>query len=117
MASGGEAIRQRSCGLQRKAEGERGPCDRRERAPGPETADDLGLEQADHGRGEGVVETVADAADRRRDAGVGEAPGVGDRHIWHTAIAVMNEAALDGTTGVQGLLQGVEHDGGPGAAG
>jgi len=29
----------------------------------------------------------------------------------------MDEAALDGTAGVQGLLQGVEHEGGLGAAG
>jgi len=32
------------------------------------------------------------------------------------AVAVMNKAALDGTAGVQGLLQGVEHEGGLGAA-
>jgi hypothetical protein len=35
----------------------------------------------------------------------------------HTASTVLNKAALDGTTVVQGLLQGVEHEGGLGAAG
>jgi len=43
--------------------------------------DQLGLEQAVDGFGEGVVVAVADAADRRLDAGLEQALGVADRDV------------------------------------
>ena len=48
-------------------------------APGAAPADHFGLEQADDCLGESIVVAVADAADRRLDAGVGQALGVADR--------------------------------------
>ena len=49
-----------------------GELDVGERLPGSFAADLFGLEQADRGLGQGVVERVADAADRRLDAVVVE---------------------------------------------
>jgi hypothetical protein len=45
----------------------------------------------------------------------GAMPASARRRVY--VIEVTNKAALDGTTGVQGLLQGVEHEAGLGAAG
>ena len=77
---------------------EGGELDGPEAAPRTEATDDLGLEEADHGLGEGIVVRVADAADGRRDAGLGQALGVLDRQVLHPAIAVVDEgaAAADG---------------------
>lgn len=55
---------------------ERRALDRVERAPRPFAANDLGLEEPDDGFGEGVVIGVPTAADRRRDADVGQSLGV-----------------------------------------
>src|SRR5208283_2425012 len=61
--------------------------------------------------GEGVVVAVADAADGRLDAGLGEALGVFDRDVLHAAVAVMDEgAAAKGTALAQSLLERVEHE-------
>jgi hypothetical protein len=51
---------------------EDGVLDRVGVAPGAEPLDDLGLEQADDGLGERVVERVPDRADRGQDLRVGE---------------------------------------------
>jgi hypothetical protein len=48
--------------------------------------DDLGLEQADHHLGEGVVVGIADAADRGFDAGLGEALGVANADVLAAAV-------------------------------
>ena len=50
-------------------------------APGAAPADHLSLEQADDRLGESIVVAVADAADRRLDAGIGQALGVADRDV------------------------------------
>ena len=91
---------------------EGGELDGFEGAPRPLPADHLGLEEADHGLGEGVVVAVADAADRRRDAGLGQALGVGDRDVLDAAITVVDEPAFDRPAGVQRLLEGVEDEAG-----
>ena len=62
-------------------------------APRPAPPDHLGLVEAVDGLGEGVVVAVADTADRRLDAGLGEALGVFDRDVLHATVAVMDEAA------------------------
>ena len=53
---------------------EGGELDGLERAPGPLPADHLGLEEPDHGLGEGVVVAIANAADGRRDAASASRP-------------------------------------------
>ncbi len=58
--------------------------------------DQLGLVEAVDGLGERVVIAVADAADRRLDAGLGQAFGVFDRDILAAAVAVVDQpAAMD----------------------
>lgn len=52
-----------------------------EAAPGAAAMDDLGLEQTDHGLGQGIVIAVANAANRRLDTGFGQAFSVLDRHV------------------------------------
>ena len=74
--------------------------------------DDLGLVEAVDGLGQGVVIAVADTADRRLDAGLGEALGVLDRQVLAAAIAVMDEAAADWPAFVDRLLQGIEDEAG-----
>lgn len=52
-----------------------------ERPPRPTSMDDLGLVETVDGLGQSVVVTVADAAHRRLDTGVGRALGVFDRYV------------------------------------
>ena len=52
-----------------------------EGSPRPPPMDDLGLVEAVDGFGQGVVIAVADTADRRLDAGLGEALRVLDRQL------------------------------------
>ena len=49
-----------------------------ERAPRSAAADELGLVEADHGLGQGIVVRVAAGADRADGARLGEALGVAD---------------------------------------
>ena len=56
--------------------GESGQLDLLEGAPGAVAADQLSLVQPDGGLGQAVVVAVADRADRRRGADLGEAFGV-----------------------------------------
>jgi hypothetical protein len=58
---------------------------------------DLGLEQADYRLGEGVVEAVANAADREHDPGLGEALGVADRQILHPAADLLRDKGRPAT--------------------
>ncbi len=51
--------------------------------------DDLGLVEAVDGFGQGVVIAVTDTADRRLDAGLGEALRVLDRQILAAADALL----------------------------
>lgn len=61
--------------------------------------DDLGLVKTVDGLCEGVVVAVADAADRRLDAGLGEPLGVFDGDMLAAAVAVLNPAlAADAVT-------------------
>ena len=69
------------------------PFDLGDRFPGAEELDDLGLEQADHGLGQGIVIAVAYAANRGVDAGIGEALGVADRQVLAAAIRVVDQSA------------------------
>ena len=57
--------------------------------PRTTTTDHFGLVQPDHRLGEGVVVRVADAPDRRINAGVCQAVGVTDREILRAPVAVM----------------------------
>ena len=61
--------------------GESGQLDLLEAAPGAMAADQLGLVQPDDRLGQAVVVAVADRADRRRGADLGEAFGVADRGV------------------------------------
>ena len=72
------------------------------------------LEEPDDRFGEGVVVRIAAAADRRLDAGVGQALGVAHREILAAAIAVMHQVA-DGVVAavVDRLLERIEHEVGP----
>ena len=80
-------------------------------APRSAPMDDLGLVEAVDRFGEGVVVAVADAADRRLDAGLGQALGVFDRDVLAASVAVMDEpAAMHGPPLVERLLQRIEHE-------
>ena len=90
---------------------ERGVLDGFQRAPRPAPVDHLGLVEPVDRLGERVVVAVADAADRRHEAGLGETLGVLDRDVLHAAIGVVDEtAAGDGLSIVERLLQRVEHE-------
>ena len=60
---------------------EGGELDGLEAAPWTGTTDDLGLEQADHRLGEGVVIGVPDAAHGGRDAGLAETLAVANGQV------------------------------------
>ena len=84
---------------------ERRELDGFEVTPRPALPDDLGLEQTDDRFGQRVIVGVADAADRRLDAGFGQALGVTDRDVLHPTIAMMDQSILVGhCTLVEGLL-------------
>ena len=90
---------------------ERGVLDGFEVAPRPPPVDHLGLVEAVDRLGQSVVVTVADAADRRLDAGLGEALGVLDRHVLRPAVAMMNQAAtVNGPTIVKRLLESIQDE-------
>ena len=75
--------------------------------------DHLGFVEAVDRLGESVVVAVADAADGRLDAGLGEPLGVADRDVLQAAVRVMNEPTVpDGTARVESLLQGIQHEAG-----
>jgi hypothetical protein len=57
--------------------------------------------------GHGVVIGIANAADRRLDAHLGEPLGVADRQVLHVSIAVVNELA-DVRPGVDRLFESIE---------
>ena len=81
------------------------------RAPRSAPMDDLGLVEAVDRFGESVVVGVADAADRRLDAGLGQALGVFDRDVLAAPVAVMDEAAaMDGPPIMERLFQRIEHE-------
>jgi hypothetical protein len=58
---------------------------------------------------------VADAADRGLDPGLEEPFRVSNGHVLPAPVAMMGEAALRRAAVVQGLLQGIEDEGGMGA--
>ena len=62
--------------------------------------------------GQGVVVAIADAADRRYEAGLAETLRVLDRDVLHAAIRVVDETAADRPAFLQGLLQRIEHEAG-----
>ena len=78
-------------------------------APWSAAPDHLGLVEAVDRLGQGVVIGIADAADRRFDASVGETLGVLDSDILRPAIGMMNETAAFGRSAVvERLLQGIQ---------
>ena len=78
----------------------------------------LGLVEAVDRLSERIVIRVADAADGRFDAGIDEPLGVAQREVLRTSVTMMHEtAALERTSLMQGLLQGVEHEAGMGGSG
>ena len=80
---------------------------------GATSMDDLGLVEAVDRLGESVVVGVADAADRRLDAGLSQALGVLDRDVLAAPVAVMDEAAaMDRPPVMERLLQGIQHEAG-----
>ena len=53
--------------------------------------DQFGLEQSDHGLGQGVVERVADRTDRRIDPDLGETLGERDRCVLRPGVVVVDQ--------------------------
>src|SRR5207247_1479822 len=77
--------------------------------PGSEPANDLRLIQPDHRFGERVVVRIPTAADRRRNARVGEAIGVAHREILRAAVAIMDQPVrCVAAPVIDRLLQGIE---------
>ena len=69
---------------------QRGELDGFQASPRAASPDHLGLVEAVDGLGQGVVVTVADAADRRLDAGAGQSLGVLYRNVLRPADALLN---------------------------
>src|SRR5215471_14916539 len=76
-------------------------------SPRATAVNDLGLEQPDDRLGEGIVVRVADAADRRLDAGLLQALSVTNREILAAPVAVMNHA-LGVRASPQSLLKRIQ---------
>ena len=74
--------------------------------------DHLGLVEPVDRLGERVVVAVADAADRRHQAGLGQALRILDRDVLDAAIGVMDEIAGDGLAIGERLLQCIQHEAG-----
>ena len=86
--------------------------DRFEGSPRPAPVDHLSFVEPVVRLGEGVVVGIPDTAHRGNHAGVGEAFGVADRQVLAASITVMDEAiAGRGAARMQGLLEGIEHEG------
>src|SRR3954451_14809139 len=78
-----------------------------ERAPWPASVHDLSFVKTVDRLGEGIVVTVADAADGWLDAGLGEALGVSNADVLRPSVRMMHETtSTGGPSFVQGLLQG-----------
>src|SRR5690606_24028460 len=77
-----------------------------EGSPGSSPMDHLGLVEAVDRLGQGIVITVADAADRWLDPGFRQALGVANGDVLRPAVAMMNEpAAMDRASLMDGLFQ------------
>src|SRR4051794_39174863 len=79
-------------------------------APGAASADHLGLEQAVYRLGQRIVVGITDAADGGLDTGPEQTFRVPNGKILPAPVAMMDEAALHGTSVVQRLLQGIENE-------
>ena len=73
-----------------------------ERSPRSAPVDLLGLVEAVDALGQGVVVAVADAADRRLDACLGEALGIADRDVLGAAIAATASVPASAAIGAVG---------------
>ena len=60
--------------------------------PRPTSADDFGLEQPDHGLGQGVIIGVADTAHGRLDPGFPKPLRVANGQVLASPVAVMDQA-------------------------
>ena len=90
---------------------ERGVLDGLKRSPWPVPPDDLSLLEAVGRLSQGVVVTVADAADGGFEARFGEAFGVLDGDVLRSPVAVMHEPAADKRpTIAQRLLKSIENE-------
>jgi len=90
---------------------EGGGLDRLEAARRSSAADHLGLEEADHTFGKGIVVGVADAADRRLDPDLGQALGVLDGNVLDAPVAVMDQPiTLQWPPVMERLLQRIQHE-------
>lgn len=88
-----------------------------ETVSGATTVDDLGLEKPVDHLGQGIVVTVADAADRSLDARFGQPLCVSDRQILAVAVTVVTHAyapAPDRAAIMHGLPRHVEGEPGMG---
>lgn len=72
--------------------------------------DHFGLVQAVERLGQGVVITVARAADGGLDTCFLKSFGVADADILRPFVAVVDQGVAFGLTGVEGLLQRIEHE-------
>jgi hypothetical protein len=73
--------------------------------------DQLGFVEAVDRFGERVVITITDAADRRLDAGFGQAVGILDRDVLTAAVTVVDEPAAMGRAAlIQSLFKSIEDE-------
>ena len=94
---------------------QRGELDGFERPPRLTSMDDLGFVKTVDRLGESIVVAVANAADRRLDAGLGETLGVSNADVLRAPVRMMDKAtSVDGSSFVQGLLQCIQHEAGMG---
>nr|GFB76894.1 hypothetical protein [Tanacetum cinerariifolium] len=92
---------------------QRGQFDGLTRFPRSPTVDQLSLVEPVDGFGQGIVVAVSLAAYRRLDAGFCQAFAVLYRYVLRAPVAMMDQLVSFGLTGVQRLLQSVEHEVGP----
>ena len=82
--------------------------------PRAEMLDDFRLEQSDDGFGQCAVAAVPDASGGHVDSGFGEPSGVSNGHILHAAVRVAGQSAQRRPPLANGLVEGVEDEGGVG---
>jgi len=79
--------------------------------PGSLTPDDLGLEQAVDGLGQGIVVGISDAADRWHQLCLRQTLGVAHGKMLRAPVRVMDKTiAGGGTPGMDGLLQRIRDE-------
>jgi hypothetical protein len=87
-----------------------GEFDRFQRAPGSAPLNDFRFVEPYHRFREGIVVRIAAAADRRRDARIGEPFGVAHRQVLRSPITMVDQRRGGRSAIIERLLKCIEHE-------